>query len=756
MTRAHLSLLLHAHQPVGNFDRVIEEAYGKAYLPFVDLLAGHPNIRVSLHYTGYLLEWIEQQHPEFFTKLRSLVDRGQVELVGGGYYEPILTVIPDRDKLSQLTKLRDYIISRFGVTPRGAWLAERVWEPSLARPLAEAGAEYIVLDDTHFMAAGLPASDLKGYYVTEDAGCSLRLVPSLKNLRYTIPFRDQAETIDFIRRELVLSKTSEPLFAMGDDAEKFGAWPGTSEHCYQNRWLPRFFEEVEQAQDWMSSSTLSDYLGSRVPLGRVYLPTASYEELMIWAMPLEAGREFRACVAEAARLPGAERFQRFLRGGFWRNFLAKYPEANQIHKLMLDVSCRLQQARHANGKSVCAESDGAPCSLLAEAEEHLLAAQCNDAYWHGIFGGLYTPHLRAGVLRPLIRAESLLDRIELASAGSSRPRVRSTDFDCDGHDEILVDHPLFGMVLRPSDGGTVSSLRFKPAEADLINSLTRRPEPYHAEVRESVGSGASVSSPLASNSDPSNKTHDLATFLRYDRYPRHIFRTWAFPASKQWLDYSSLALDESAALAGGRWAVSHSKSGATMVECSKFEFSTEAGFTSGASAAGDEARELQGTIRASKSVIVEAVGTTWRLECHSSFAIDSPAPAPLSNPPLAFGLELVFNLLAPDAPGRYFQSFGDGHPAKPLGFSGEIEGSKLLVVDEWQGIRISLAAEPTPVWWIAPIDTVSQSEAGFERVYQGSSIMAVWKPGPQGTRDLQSGFNSSLKVEIESWQPSAS
>jgi 4-alpha-glucanotransferase len=762
LDQAHLCLLLHAHQPVGNFDRVIEEAYTKAYLPFVELLADHARIRLSLHYTGHLLEWMEKRHPEFFPKLRKLVDRGQVELVGGGYYEPILTVIPDRDKLSQLTKLRDYLISRFGVTPRGAWLAERVWEPSLARPLAEAGVEYIVLDDTHFMAAGLQAGELKGYYVTEDTGRSLRLIPSVKNLRYTIPFREPVETIDFIRHELASSKTTEPLFAMGDDAEKFGAWPGTQEHCYQNRWLPRFFEEVEQARDWMRSSTLSDYLGSQPPLGRVYLPTASYEELMIWAMPPEAGREFRACVLEAAHLPDGERFRRFMRGGFWRNFLAKYPEANQIHKLMLDVSNRLEQARLSCGESAAAARavaglpDGAPASLLTQAEEHLLASQCNDAYWHGIFGGLYTPHLRAGVLQCLIRAESILDRIEAAPSDSSRLRVRSADFDCDGHDEILVDHPLFGMVLRPSDGGTISSLRFKPAEIDLVNSLTRRAEPYHADVRESTGTGASVSSPLASHSGQAGQTQDLVAFLRYDHYPRHLFRTWAFPASKQWLDYYSLALDESRYLAGDKWAVSYSKSTIPSADRMKIEFSTEAALACGVGMPGNKVPEAQGTIRTSKSVKVEAAGSTWRLECHSQFAVDSPGSLPALDRPLAFGLELVFNLLAPNAPDRYFQSFGDGHPVRPLGFGGEIEGSKLLVVDEWQGIKISLEAEPTPAWWIAPIDTVSQSESGFERVYQGSSILAVWKPESQRGTGPQGQFDSSLKVEIKAWRAPAS
>ena len=65
-------------------------------------------------------------------------------------------------------------------------------------------------------------------------------------------------------------------------------------------------------------------------------------------------------------------------------------------------------------------------------------------------------------------------------------RARREDFDVDGREEILLDHPTVAMIVRPADGGTVSSLRFKPARVELVNSLMRRPEAYHALVRKRV------------------------------------------------------------------------------------------------------------------------------------------------------------------------------------------------------------------------------------------------------------------------------
>lgn len=712
MNKVSLALLIHSHQPVGNFDHVIEEAYQKAYAPFARALFLHPRIRLSLHYSGILLEWLEARHPEFFEQLRQLARRGQVELVGGGYFEPILPVVPDQDKLAQVRRLAEYLRSHFGAAPRGAWVAERVWEPSLARPLAEAGVEYVVLDDTHFLAAGLDPSELHDTYVTEEAGSPLRLVPSLKALRYTIPFREPEETLRILGEG---RGQTEALFAMGDDCEKFGVWPGTFVHCYTNGWLERFLVALEGAEDWLETTTVWDFLAAHPPRGRIYLPTASYEEMMEWALPAAASREFKACREESERMLSGERFRRFLRGGLWRNFLRKYPESNQLHKFMLEIS------RRWNGANQHAAPGTGAALLLSEAQAHLLAGQCNDAYWHGIFGGLYAPHLRSAVLRHLIQAEALLDKLEGAPR-SSQVRVASEDFDVDGQNEILVEHPAFGMVLRPADGGTVSSLRFKPADVELVNSLMRRPEPYHELVRQRVASReAPREGPASIHDGVWSKESNLAALLRYDRYARHAFRTYVFPASKQIEDFDYLRLEEDEPLARSPWAL--------KAEGQPENFSLDCQ-TRLRSNGKDQ------VLRASKVLTTKVVRGAWHLECRSSLSTDITTPLPL-----ALGLEVVLNLLAPDAPDRYFLAH---EVRRPLEFKGEILAARLELVDEWQRVKVSLDADPEPRWWIVPVETISQSESGFERVYQGSAILAVWKIDPPSWRNI----TSVLRAEI--------
>ncbi len=718
MNKVSLALIIHAHQPVGNFDHVIEDAYRKSYAPFLRTLRAHPRIRLSLHYSGILLEWIEGHHREYFDQLQELCQRGQIELLGGGYYEPILPAIPDADKLAQLRRLANYL-QRIGCArPRGAWVAERVWEPSLARPLSEAGVEYVVLDDTHFLAAGLEPDQLRGVYITEDEGAPVRLVPSLKDLRYTIPFREPEETLRILRGGL---NQHHSLMAMGDDLEKFGVWPGTYDHVYTNGWLERFLKALEGAHDWVETTTLADFVTSNAPLGRVYLPTASYAEMMEWALPPAASAALKRCEEESERMPSGERFRRFLRGGVWRNFLSKYPESNQLHKLMLSVSRRWQEARE-NG-SGSAES----ARLLEEAQTHLLASQCNDAYWHGVFGGLYAPHLRSALLRHLIQAEALLDRLD---GGKPEARARREDFDVDGYEEVLVDQPTFGMVLCPADGGTISSLRFKPVDVELVNSLMRRPEAYHDLVRHRVASKeAPREGPASIHDMVLSKQSNLDALLRYDRYARRGFRTYLFPASKSFEDFALLRLEENPALAHAPWKVAALQSTGGRVDLEQDIHLTTSNHAV--------------KITAQKTLTSKVTGPAWRLDCRSTFTADRYCPCALS-----LGLELVFNLLAPDAPDRYFLA---NEVKWPLEFRGEIKAATLVLVDQWQRVKITLTTQPEGRWWIVPIETISQSELGFERVYQGSAILAVWKIDPPSWRN----FTCGLRADIEVWSPPA-
>ncbi len=691
MSKLQLLLLIHAHQPVGNFDEVFEWAYQRAYRPFVECLERHRSVRVGLHYSGPLLEWIEQRHAEFFDLLRGLVSRGQGEIVGGGFYEPILVAIPPEDQFEQLRRMTAYLERQFGRRPSGAWLAERVWEPQLPSTLAPAGLDYTLVDDVHFLAGGFELDQLHGYYLAEDRGEKVKVIPGLKALRYLIPFRSVEETIDFLRG--AAQKHPGGLAAMGDDCEKFGVWPGTYEHCHRDAWLERFFAALEANADWLATTLPGDYLAANAPLGRADLPTASYPEMMEWALPTPARQRFRAVQREFAARPDV---QNFLRGGFWRGFLSKYPEANLLHKKMLHVSRRLR------GRAARRRRSPALDRKFSEATTHLLRAQCNDAYWHGIFGGLYSPHLRTALWRELVRAEKLLDAVEHPRASS--PRAACLDFDADGAEEVYVTSPQFAALVKPSDGATLAALDFRKSDATLINSLQRRPEAYHGRLLKAASGGVHAVSSI--HEQARVKEEGLERRLRYDRWPRHAFRLLLFAPEKTYDDYEALRLEESAAFAAGAYEL-------VAVSAEKVELACEAPL------AAAEAGPAASRLRVAKIFSFSASAYGFSVSCHLGLLHRSPEPRKLH-----VGLELVLNLLAAKEPDRYFEtSGGERHP---LDWSGAIPASQLRVVDQWQSVAAAIEAPQASQFWIAPIETVSESEEGFERVYQGSQILAVW------------------------------
>src|SRR3989442_8017600 len=173
---------------------------------------------------------------------------------------------------------------------------------------------------------------------------------------------------------------------MGDDCEKFGVWPGTYDYCYRHGWPERFFTALEANAGWLVTSPPGEYLSTHPPLGRADLPTASYTEMMEWALPTAVRVRFHTLQQEFGSRSDV---QQFLRGGFWRGFFSKYAEANLLHKKMLYVSekiRRLASLRRGQGGR----------RGLGEASTHLFRSQGNDAYLHRLFRGAFSPPPPAG------------------------------------------------------------------------------------------------------------------------------------------------------------------------------------------------------------------------------------------------------------------------------------------------------------------------------------------------------------------------
>jgi alpha-amylase len=350
-------------------------------------------------------------------------------------------------------------------------------------------------------------------------------------------------------------------------------------------------------------------------------------------------------------------------------------------------------------------TDARPAQEFAEARDLLLRAQCNDAYWHGVFGGLYAPHLRTELWRSLIRAEAAADKL---IPGGQIGRVELLDYDADGKNELLFTGPEYQVLIKPSDGGTLAAFDFRPAAATLINSLQRRPEAYHTRLRDGLQKGPGEEIPL--HEQTRVKEPNLDRFLQYDRWPRHAFRILVFDPKRTHAEYESLQLMEDVNLASGEFAV-----------------------RSSAPHQAELYREtlIGGNIPKNEPVPVEI---TKRFSfgpapngCEISCEIGCKLKQPLDRAAV-LGVETIVNLLAPTEGDRFFET---AEGPQRLRFSGALPGPILHMQDGWQKVRITLHAPGAENFWVAPIETVSESEEGFERVYQGSQILARWRLSTQ-------------------------
>ncbi|MEX0677040.1 MAG: alpha-amylase/4-alpha-glucanotransferase domain-containing protein [Pirellulales bacterium] len=679
-----LIFVLHDHQPVGNFDHVFEQAYEDSYRRFLDVFERYETLKIGLHTSGPLLEWLEEKHPDYLDRVARLVNAGRIEIIGGAFYEPILSMIPRHDRIGQIESFSRLLERRFGAPVRGMWIPERVWEQNMTSDLVAAGIQYTMLDDFHFKNAGLSDDQLHGYYLTEDEGNVLAVFPDSEPLRYMIPFRMPQETIDYLGR--VAARHPGAVAVFGDDGEKFGAWPETKKHCYDDGWLAKFFDLLAANGEWIKSVTPAEVLDATAPVDKVYLPEGSYREMTEWVLPAEQLAEYAAVRRELEHDPRWPRIARFVRGGFWRNFRVKYPEANEMYARMMMVSRRLQAALEA----------GATRDLVEQARTALYRGQCNCAYWHGAFGGVYLPHLRNAVYRQLITADNLL------CAALHKPdawvELTSDDYTFDGRQEVQLAGDRLVALAAPARGGMLYELDVRRIAHNLLATLTRRPEAYHRKVL----AGADARNDIAGVMDRVIfKQEGLDSRIQYDAYPR-----------KSLIDHFYDRETTLAAVAGGE-----------APERGDFHLRPyEARLRRN-----PQRMQLQLSCQGNAGDVPIKITKSLTLAAGSSaLEIAYLVEGLPKDRPLLFAVEFNFAGLPAGADDRYFY----GHERSRLGQLGSrldlADAAELGLVDEWLGVDVNLGfSRPTGLWTF-PIESVSQSEAGFELVHQSVAVLPHW------------------------------
>jgi alpha-amylase len=529
-------------------------------------------------------------------------------------------------------------------------------------------------------------------------------------MRYLLPFRDVQEFLDQLGR--IHQSQPDAVVVFADDGEKFGTWPETKKHVYENGWIYRFLDALRDNRHWIETCTLSQVTRDSQPIGHVYLPDSSYREMTEWALPADQLSRYERSTHDLEQVAAWHDVKQLVAAGQWRNFKAKYPETREMYARMLEVSQRLDTL-------VRSERQAFGDERVHQARTHLYRGQCNCPYWHGAFGGLYLPHLRGAVYQELIRADAALDAYEYA-LNPQPVVVESRDFNVDSFDEIKLANERVALYLAPAVGGHLYEIDVADVAVNLGASLSRRPEAYHDKIRHAPGD-APAHAVESIHDRVVCKTAGLDQQLQYDSYLRKSLIDHFLPS-----DSSLRSLAEGAGLELGDFVQTTYQANIESDPVRGAVELTRTGCVAGKS------------LRLRKRLSVEAADDTLHIHYElADLAIDQP---------VLFAIEWNMAALATGANDRYVVDARQQRLAL-LGESLEVHDACWIgLVDEWIGIEVGFGSSRPARFALSPIRSVSQSEAGFELVHQNMCVVLAWEILPQDRWSVDLTFSADTSL----------
>jgi alpha-amylase len=383
-----------------------------------------------------------------------------------------------------------------------------------------------------------------------------------------------------------------------------------------------------------------------------------------------------------------EKSKQFLRGGMWRNFQNLYDESNWMQKRVSDLSFIFEQYKNKIDKK-----------NRKLAQEHLWKAQCNCAYWHGVFGGLYLPHLRHGIFENLIAADKIVSKV-------LPPFTGTYDIDNDGFEEVdLVSKNI--KIIASTKGACIREFDILNKNFNILNTMHQLAESYHRDLANASTDQA------ASGSIHDNvvmKEANLDKVLNVDKFPRYSLTDHFYPNRVSLNDVQRGKVER------GNFAV------------------------------------LEFAVNRDKNIIFKGIGKAFDSDIKITKKIGLNTNTLTVNIILKnesekiingiYGSELNFALLGGHSDDRYFIINGK-KPKNAFLDSSKIDSNikSIKIVNDYDKFSIETKFKNPTRLWRFPVLTVSGSEAGLEKVYQSSVVIPNWK--------LNLKPNKKVKVEFK-------
>lgn len=397
----------------------------------IELINKHNELKASLHISGHLLTHLDSKVPDFSPNIRLLLEKSQIELFSGGIYEPIFSITPREDRQIQILNMSRLLNHMYGYTPLGAWITELSWETAFAQDLSKARIQYTCLPKEYFTCCELADEDLGGYYITEDEARKIGVFPITHNINFLMKNHTPNDLISSLLhcKKQNNGNTAKIIFYSGNKINEGDL-----------NWVQNFLDLIASNPNLLETKLFHEYYHHSKPNGRIYLtPLQNDISTNIFS--------------------------------FRKHTLLNNHAVNLLHKKMLRTSKKINSAKEGKSRFKVIKE------MISQAQDLLLKAQCNYAYWTNSEEGIYLPQERHFVYSNLIKAENLIDA---ASRYSSRwIHLYEIDYDCDGNDEIIIETETQNIYISTHLGGSILEHDFRQKNINITNTL-----PKHKIIHE--------------------------------------------------------------------------------------------------------------------------------------------------------------------------------------------------------------------------------------------------------------------------------
>ncbi|MCH5288438.1 MAG: DUF1926 domain-containing protein [Treponema sp.] len=414
---------------LGTTPAALEEAYQRSYKKIISFLSANPAFRLSLSFFGPTFTWLAKKHPECVTLLKELLHRKQIEMLGGGYYNPLFPLLLPLDRSGQIERYTAELTGALGRRPRGMTVYGSVWDNGIVPNLHTCGMEYVLLDASLIAPekrTGVPL------LVTEQ-GKSITVFPVFRTDVLPDQSVSPASYLAALKHEAESSfgNTEFPVLTLTCDAETFAA------RC-EDGWMSALQETLQASAESVVLTTAQEYRRRHTAVRPAYIAAGVQADIAQWGIvpytPHQRPSGYPVTIYD---------------------FLEAYPRNHALYNRVLYVSTLIANYR-------------ADKMRKKSAREKLWQAQTGEAFVCNPQGIFATNAIRQNAYRALTEAEKIL-REGLPSFSGC---VTSYDYDADGNAEYICQMPSFDACISLK-GASITELDIMHNTGNYADNLKR-------------------------------------------------------------------------------------------------------------------------------------------------------------------------------------------------------------------------------------------------------------------------------------------